>query len=208
MKNRIKMSCLFVGALFLAVCVVLIGCDKPKTEAPPPPQAQQQATPPPPQGAPGAQPSPTPAGPPIEAKQNLQQGMSYVSIAKQNPAAAAENYENALQEFTRAIEKYPNYLEAYGNRAVIYMQTKKFNKAMDDLKKAESINPNDKNINYNFIAWYSLQDQIDRALDSLDKTLSLGFTDYDALRGDPDLKNVRKSPEFRKVCEKYKVFLK
>jgi tetratricopeptide (TPR) repeat protein len=209
---------LMIAILCASICLVLSACDKPKNEMPPPsPATRQQGTSgaPTPQGEAGTQPG-TPGAPPsaqtgivpIEAKQNLQQGLSYASIAKQNPTAADENYENALKEFSRAIEKYPNYFEAYGNRAVVYMQQKKYNKAMDDLKKAESIKPDDKNINYNFVALYSLQNQIDRAIDSLDKTLSLGFSDYDALRKDPDLNNVRKSPEFRKICEKHKVFIK
>ncbi|MCX8027440.1 MAG: tetratricopeptide repeat protein, partial [Thermodesulfovibrionales bacterium] len=137
--------------------------------------------------------------PPTEAKLNLQQGMNYMR---------AKDWDNAIKEFTLAIQKYPQYDTAYSNRAVAYMQQKKFNKAMDDLKEAEKINPNNANTHYNFTCWYSLQNQLDRSLDSLDKALSLGFNDYDMLRNDPDLNNVRKHPEFRKILEKYKVFIK
>jgi tetratricopeptide (TPR) repeat protein len=136
---------------------------------------------------------------PMEAKLNLQQGMNYVK---------SRDYENAIKEFSLAIEKYPNYAVAYSNRGVAYMQQKKFNKAMDDLLKASEIDPSNKDIHYNFTSLYSLQNQLDRALDSLDKALSLGFNDYDALRNDPDLANLRKHPEFRKILEKHKVFIK
>jgi len=37
---------------------------------------------------------------------------------------------------------------------------------------------------------------------------SNGFNDYDRLRSDPDLKNLRASKEFKQVLEKHKVFIK
>jgi len=135
---------------------------------------------------------------PAEAQLNLQQGMNYVR---------SKDYENAIKEFTVAIEKYPNYAVAYSNRGVAYMQQKKLNKAMDDLLRASEIDPKDPNIHYNLVALYSLQNQLDRALDSLDKALSLGFNDSDALRKDPDLANLRKNSEFRKILEKHKVYI-
>ncbi len=135
---------------------------------------------------------------PTEAKLNMQQGLNYLR---------SKDYDNAIKEFTLAIEKYPQYDVAYSNRAVTYMHQGKFNKALDDLKKAEQINPDNPTVHYNFVALYSVQKQLDRALDSLDKTLELGFNNYDALRNDPDLANVRNHPEFRKICEKYKVFI-
>jgi len=42
---------------------------------------------------------------------------------------------------------------------------------------------------------------------ALDAALANGFQNYDALRKDPELLNLRKSPEWRKTLEKYKVFL-
>lgn len=79
---------------------------------------------------------------------------------------------------------------------------------MDDLKQAEALNSRDKMVHYNYIALYSLQNQLDRALDSLDRALDLGFNNYDALRADPDLNNVRRHPEFTRVLEKHKVFIR
>lgn len=158
----------------------------------------QQSTQPPAQVGAGQTAPQAQAHVPVEAKLNLQQGLNYMR---------AKDYDNAIREFTLAIEKYPNYDVAYSNRAVAYMHQKKFNKALDDLKRAEQINPNNPTVHYNYVALYSLQKQLDRALDHLDRALQLGFNNYDALRTDPDLDNVRKHPEFRKILEKHKVFI-
>lgn len=135
---------------------------------------------------------------PVDAKLNLQQGLNYLR---------SSDLDNALKEFTLAIEKHPPYDVAYSCRAVAYMQQKKFNKALDDLKTAEGINPKNSVVQYNLMALYSLQNQIDRSLDSLDRCLELGFNNYEALRNDPDLNSVRKHPEFRKILEKHRVFI-
>lgn len=147
-----------------------------------------------------------------EAKQHLQQGMTYVSLAKSNPKTESENYNNALLEFSKAIEISPKYAEAYSDRGVVYMQQKKYNKAEQDLKKAAEINPKDPYILYNLVALYSIEKKNDLALDYLDQALANGFNNYDVLRpsgkdSDPDLANLRKDPEFKKVLEKHKVFI-
>jgi len=135
----------------------------------------------------------------LAADLHLNQGMTY---------AAMKDWDNAISEFSKAVDVDSRYAAAYANRAVAYMQQRKYNKALDDLKQAESINPSDKLIHYNYVALYSLQNQLDRALDSLDRALERGFNNYDALRNDPDLNNVRAHPEFRNVLEKYKVFIR
>jgi tetratricopeptide (TPR) repeat protein len=197
-----------------AFAALLAGCDMmkpqpPAQQAPAPAPAPQAAPAPAPAPQAGQTPPPTQLGTgstaptaqasiPTEAKLNMQQGMNYMR---------SKDWDNAIKEFTVAIEKFPQYDTAYSNRAVAYMQQRKFNKAADDLKKGVEINPKNSTLHYNFVALYSLQNQLDRSLDSLDRTLELGFNNYDALRKDPDLNNVRKHPEFRKICEKYKVFL-
>lgn len=135
----------------------------------------------------------------LAADMHVNQGMTY---------AAMRDWENAIAEFSKAVDIDGRYASAYANRGVAYMQQRKYNKALDDLKQAESLNPNDKLISYNFVALYSVQNQLDRALDSLDRALEHGFNNYDALRNDPDLNNLRAHPEFVRVLEKHKVFIR
>jgi len=144
-----------------------------------------------------------------DVKEHIKHGLAYVSNAKnaRSKEIFEENLENAIKEFSLAIEKNPNYAEAYSNRAVAYMLQEKFNKAEEDLLKAKQLNPDNPNIRYNLVCLYSLTGKLDLALDELDAALEKGFNDYDALRKDPDLNNLRKHPEFRKILEKHKVFI-
>lgn len=96
---------------------------------------------------------------------------------------------------------------AYANLGVAYSQVGKLNLATNALQSAERLNPNDPFVLYNMAALYSLQDKTDLSLEYLDMALARGFENYDALRFDRDLDNVRGEPEFRTVLENNKVFI-
>lgn len=202
-------------AILVSVGLMGMGCDKlpwskpqqkaePQQPAPPPPPAQEK-----PAAAPAEAAKPVSDEPSQEVKAHLKQGMSYVSIAKNATSKGVfnENLDNAIAEFSNAIKKDPNYAEAYSNRAVAYMLQKKNNKALDDLKKAKEIKPDSATIRYNLASVHSLMGNTDYGLDELDAALSKGFNDYDSLRKDPDINNLRKSKEFRHILEKHKVFI-
>lgn len=222
MQHTIKTSTLLLaisGALAL-----VSGCDKvpglskpaePVVAAPPvapAPQAPVAAVAVPVAAASVATPEPAaPAKhePSLEVRAHATQAFSYISMAKnaRDAAVRAENIDNALREFSLAIQKDPKYAEAYSSRAVTYMQLKKFNKAEEDLRKAKELAPDSASVRYNYASLHSLNGNVDLALDEIDAALTKGFTDYDALRLDPDLNNLRKHQEFRKILEKHKIFI-
>lgn len=148
-------------------------------------------------------------GPSQEVKAHLKQGMSYVSIAKNATSKPIqnENINNAISEFSNAITKDPNYADAYSNRAGAYMLQHKNNKALDDLKKAKELKPESSSIRYNLACVHSIMGNIDYGMDELDAALGAGFNDYDMLRKDADINNLRKHKEFKKILEKHKVFI-
>lgn len=153
--------------------------------------------------------SPARSEPSLEVRSHVKQAFTYISMAKnaRDATIREESIDNALKEFSLAIQKDPAYAEAYSSRAVAYMQLKKFNKADEDLRRAKELSPNSASVRYNYASLHSLNGNVDLALDEIDSALAMGFSDYDALRRDSDLDNLRKHPEFRKILEKHKVFI-
>ena len=149
----------------------------------------------------------------METKQHLNQGLNFMTQAKanmKNKEVFDESIKNAIMEFSLAIGTSSGETQrakAYEYRGTAYMIQKKYNKALEDIKKAAQIQPDSPSVYYNLTCLYSLTKDIDLSLDALDKALENGFSDYDTLRGDPDISNVRKSPEFREILEKHKVFI-
>ena len=233
MRNTAKISALLAG--LLGAMLLLSGCDKipglaklnpaqppevapvaPAPAAPAPVAVAASAA-----SAVPAEPVPAPASaaapvasknksePSLEVRSYMKQGFAYISTAKNAREASIrdENIENALKEFSVAIQKDPTYAEAYSSRGATYMQQKKFNKAEEDLRRAKELAPTNASVSYNYACLHSLKGNVDLALDEIDAALTNGFTDYDALRLDPDLANLRKHADFRKILEKHKVFI-
>ena len=132
-----------------------------------------------------------------KAKEKLNIGISYANQG---------DFGNAVNAFNASIECRKT-TEGYSNLGAAYMQQGKLNLAMDALKRAEKKNKKNNVVMYNIAALHSLKDDTDLSLIYIDKALKHGFKQYDALRFDPDLSNVRGEPDFRKVLEKHGVFI-
>lgn len=132
-----------------------------------------------------------------DSKGSLRQGMAFANM---------NDFNGAINEFKASI-KCRNSAAAYSNLGAAYLQVGKNNLALEALQRAERLDKRDSVVLYNLAAAYSIQDQTDRASVYLDKALSNGFNNYDAIRFDPDLTNLRAEPEFRETLEKHKVFI-
>jgi len=56
---------------------------------------------------------------------------------------------------------------------------------------------------YNVACCYSALDQLDAGLEALNSALAAGFEDFRKVRTDPNLANLRKSPDFLRIVERY-----
>ena len=144
-----------------------------------------------------------------KAKAYLNQAFAYIASA--NIASTSADKEkllkNAETELTNAINTNNNYFEAYLNRGVVLMAMGKLNKAEDDLKKAQSIDPKSPDAYFNLACLYSVNGKLDLSADALDSALKNGFNNTDRLRSDPDLNQLRQTKDFKKILEKYKFFI-
>ena len=127
------------------------------------------------------------------------------------------DWDSAHKELTFAIEKSPTYATAYSNRALVNFHLGNKTRALDDFNKAISIEPNNPLWRYQQAAFYSLNNQVDIGMDTLEKALSLGFaksdnTQINALKlsnaGDDDLDNLKKrKKEYCNLLERHGKFL-
>jgi len=56
---------------------------------------------------------------------------------------------------------------------------------------------------YNIACCYSTMDQLDAGLEALDSAMAAGFEDFAKVRKDPNLANLRKSPRFTTLINRY-----
>ena len=69
-------------------------------------------------------------------------------------------------------------------------------------RKLATLCPDDPIVYYNLACSLSNLGEIDESLQALEKSLDLGYRDVPYLMSDPDLENVRRSPQFKRLLDK------
>jgi tetratricopeptide (TPR) repeat protein len=101
----------------------------------------------------------------------------------------------------RQLEMVPEDARARILLATNYAHFKKNDAAMNEVKKALELRPNDANILYNAACTYGLMEKKADALDLLKKMKANGFSQLDWARRDPDLSCLHNDPEFLALLE-------
>lgn len=154
-----------------------------------------------------------------EAKSAYESGKQY---------AQSQMYDQAITKFDVAIAKFkeadsldsqlpakiqiptaPELALAFMNKGVCNLQKGETYRprARTDLEEALKRDNTNPLIWYNVMAVRTLMGDHLSAIDALDKALQFGFRNFDALRTDEDLYELRRLPEWRKTLEKHGVFL-
>lgn len=112
-------------------------------------------------------------------------GKTYFDMAaggKLSPQKASEYLQKALEDYNSAVElsssKPQTQAEAYVNRGAAYGMSGQYEKALSDLNRGVSINPDNKNAYFNRSIVYFNTGQYDAAIG--DYTKYLEFAPYDA----------------------------
>ena len=111
----------------------------------------------------------------------------------------------AFKEWTKAIKNYQmslkhdkNLFEVYINLSVAQLRIKKFDHAYRTLLKLKSFQPQNPSLFYNLACYYSLTKQLELGRDAIQKSIQLGFKDFQLLKEDPDLENLKNDLKYNK----------
>jgi TolB-like protein/Flp pilus assembly protein TadD len=111
-----------------------------------------------------------------------------------------KKYDELLQT---SLKVYPQYLSQHPDDARARMffatdlaQMDRTEEAKAEAAKALELNPNDPLMLYNAACFYSRSKEKDLALKSLKGAVAAGYQDYEWVKRDPDLDNIRDEPEF------------
>ena len=101
--------------------------------------------------------------------------------------------------FERLLEKKPDFIEAMEALADLYTKRGAFDKGLKLDEKLKKIKPEDPIVHYNLACSYSLLNEIDKALDTIQRAIKLGYDDLRHLEIDPDLENLRRDNRFQQI---------
>eukprot|EP00879_Flechtneria_rotunda_P001171 GHRR01001317.1.p1 GENE.GHRR01001317.1~~GHRR01001317.1.p1 ORF type:complete len:312 (+),score=113.13 GHRR01001317.1:221-1156(+) len=121
------------------------------------------------------------------------QARNYISRREQE-RKRRELFDDALAKFNKGDVE--GALVDFENVAALEPR----NYVGDNLSRVTSILPV---THYNIACCYSMLKQTDEGLKSLDMAMNFGFEDYAKIRSDKNLANLRTSPKFTPMVEKY-----
>ena len=101
--------------------------------------------------------------------------------------------------FEGVLELDPNYIEALELVAQAYTERGLYEKGLQADIRLTALKPQDPLAHYNLGCSYSLTGQEEKAADSLEIAILLGYKEFDYLAQDPDLSNLRSHPAYQKI---------
>jgi tetratricopeptide (TPR) repeat protein len=97
----------------------------------------------------------------------------------------------------------PNDLKVLNSLAVYYSMKGQYDRGIDYLMKELNISPENPGVYYNLACIYSRQNRLKESRYFLDKAIKKGFNDWDQLRKDHDLDNLRNTTYFDNLLKNH-----
>jgi len=90
-------------------------------------------------------------------------------------------------------------VQVLNNLAIAYMTKKEHEKAVSTFNRMAELQPDNAGIYYNIACIYSRQNKIEKSLESLKKAIEKGYDNWDLIKTDKDLENIRNSLYYEKL---------
>jgi tetratricopeptide (TPR) repeat protein len=111
--------------------------------------------------------------------------------------------DEAIRHYHKAILIKPAFVQALSNLAVAYTTKGKYDEAISWYKKIIDLRPDGAGAYYNMACIYSTKNKIEESIDCLKKSIENGFKDWDLLKTDKDLENIRNSSFFKELLKNH-----
>lgn len=132
------------------------------------------------------------------------EGLAEVAACSLYKLGDPEHFERRLEQSRETLKENPTHLEALKDLAGLLTRAGKYDQAEELYQRAMKQSPRnvrDAYLLYNLACLYSLQGRLNKGVESLKKSVSSGFKDYEWIRRDRDLDNLRNEPGYQKLMK-------
>jgi Flp pilus assembly protein TadD len=110
-------------------------------------------------------------------------------------------FERAIYYYEKALVHKPDFIQAINNLAGIYVIRADDVRALPLLKKIIALEPDAADVYYMIARIYSRQQKVAEAGNWLKLAVAHGFKDWDLMRSDPKLENIRDSTSYKQLLQ-------
>lgn len=107
--------------------------------------------------------------------------------------------DKAQRELQTALTIEPESISALNALAIVYANKKQYHNAILILKKLIEIQPESNIFYYNISCLYAIQNMKNESTDWLKKAIDTGYNDWEHIKNDKDLENIKDTPYFRSL---------
>ena len=95
------------------------------------------------------------------------------------------------------LKENPNFVEGLTILGDLYTKKGLYEKGLEVDEKLARLCPDDSLVHYNLACSYSLVQNIEKSLETIKRAVALGYSDFDYLKADHDLVNLRQDSRFQ-----------
>ena len=121
--------------------------------------------------------------------------------AKKLSRAEQRELDTKIEFIEGLVRRDPQYVDALQILGDHYTQRGRIAEGLHVDEKLAQLEPENPVVFYNLACSCSLTDQFERAAESLEKAIELGYRDFNWLAKDPDLAKFRKHELYKPVAE-------
>ena len=107
--------------------------------------------------------------------------------------------DKAIDQYEKALSIQPGFTGAVSNLALVYAIKGENDKAVSALKKMIELRPDSAGAYYNIACIYAKQRRIEEAIAWLKKAIKKGYRNWDLVKTDKDLENIRGSSYYKEI---------
>ena len=107
----------------------------------------------------------------------------------------------AKQHYEKALQLNPNFVPALNNLALVSAADKAYDSALKSFLEVLNYYPDDTETHYNVARMYSRLNKLDESIAWLKKAIDKGYADWESIKTDEDLDNVRGSEAFQELIK-------
>lgn len=119
-------------------------------------------------------------------------------------AKKEEDLDFEIKFIESVIKERPHFVEGLAALGDLYTKRGHYEKGLTIDEKLAKLRPEDPLVFYNLACSYSLLNDIDKALEAIQKSIDCGYSDFDYLQDDGDLENLRQDGRFQQFFSSVK----
>ncbi|MCX6210166.1 MAG: hypothetical protein NTZ59_11900, partial [Bacteroidetes bacterium] len=114
-----------------------------------------------------------------------------------------KQYDSAIIYYKNSARVNNNIIKSYSKIGWGYIRINNLDSAFFYFTKALKMESNNKSALYNMACYYSITKETDSAIAYLEKSIKAGYDDFENIKTDTDLDNIRNTEKFKALIKKY-----